>query len=285
MKPSFENVEQVKGAASFVVYEYQTKHFPFKWHYHPEYELTLIVSGKGKRLVGDSYNDFFQDDLVFIGAGVPHTWASEPDKKNVFSIVIQFSQDVIQPFLQFPECKGIAALLKASEKGLYFKKKQAIEVIEKIKALPQKTDLEKLLTLIELLGALAKLPATALSSSVISYQKYDITEQRINKVSQYVYNNYKQSIPVKAVAAKLHLTAGAFCKFFKKATGKTFSDYVNDVRIGKATTLLLETDETIATIASKVGYESISYFNRVFYAKKNATPGSFRRQLKMHLAV
>lgn len=285
MKPELENIAHMKGNASFVLYNYRAPYFPFKWHYHPEYELTLITSGMGKRLVGDSYEDFVQDDLVLLGPGLPHTWVSEPSKEKAAAVVIQFSEAFIQPFLQYTECKNIPALLRKSKKGLFFKKRNAKELLALLRRLPDLGELDRLLGLIHILNALSRFSPRVLSATVGAYPGSDAAEERINKVSHYIYHHYQRSLQLGDVAKLLHLSPGAFCNFFKKATGKTFSDYVNDVRIGKACTLLLESDDAIITIAYKVGFDSISYFNRVFYKKKGITPGGFRRRLKEHLLM
>ncbi|MCF3110169.1 AraC family transcriptional regulator [Niabella sp. CC-SYL272] len=279
LKPSFEHINRIQAGESFVVYQYETAHFPFKWHYHPEYELTLITSGSGKRLVGDHYAAFSPGDLVLLGGNLPHTWTSEPARQRASAIVIQFSEAFINPFLEYPECYGIAALLRKSGKGLFFGKRQHV-VTEKIKQLSKATGMGKLLGLIDVLHHLSKAPATALSTSAMLHASTNIAEARINKIFQHLYRHYKKPLHIDQFARLIHLSPGAFCKFFKKITGKTFSDYVNDIRIAKACTLLLETDLSITHIAYDVGFESITYFNRVFFRKKGSTPRVFRAQLK-----
>ncbi|MBO9592437.1 MAG: AraC family transcriptional regulator [Niabella sp.] len=279
MKPSFEHINRMGAEESFVVYAYETSHFPFKWHYHPEYELTLITSGSGKRLVGDHYAAFTAGDLVLLGGSLPHTWTSEPARQRASAIVIQFSETFIAPFLEYPEGRGILTLLRKSERGLFFGKRTE-PVTEKIQHLSQAAGMEKLLALIDVLHHLSKLPAATLSSSVMSPASTDTAEARINKVFQHLYRHYKKPLHIDQFARLIHLSPGAFCKFFKKITGKTFSDYVNDVRISKACTLLLETDRNITHIAYDVGFESITYFNRVFFKKKGSTPRVFRAQVK-----
>ncbi|WP_300602849.1 AraC family transcriptional regulator [Niabella sp.] len=279
MKPSFEHINRIQAGESFVVYQYETSHFPFKWHYHPEYELTLITSGSGKRLVGDHYATFSPGDLVLLGGNLPHTWTSEPARKRASAVVIQFSEAFITPLLEYPECTGIATLLRKSEKGLFFDRRKDI-VTEKIKRLSTAIGMEKLLGLIDILHHLGKLPAISLSTSVLPHTSTDVAEARINKVFQHLYRHYKKPLHIDQLARLIHLSPGAFCKFFKKITGKTFSDYVNDVRIAKACTLLLETDRNITHIAYEVGFESITYFNRVFFKKKEMTPRAFRARLK-----
>lgn len=285
MKPSFENINRIREGESFVVYNYEAAYFPFKWHYHPEYELTLITSGSGKRLVGDHYADFVPGDLVLLGGNLPHTWSSEPARQRVGAVVIQFSETFIAPVLQYPECASIATLLRKSERGLFFRKQRAGKVTEKIQQLSAATGVEKLLGLIEVLHLLCKTNAEPVSTSAMLHASTDQAEERINKVFQHIYRNYKRPFRIDQLARLIHLSPGAFCKFFKKITGKTFSDYVNDLRVARASTLLLETDRHITQIAYEVGFESITYFNRVFSRKKKTTPRAFRAELKARLRI
>lgn len=281
MKPVYENIENIRGGECFVAYDYQTDHFPFKWHYHPEYELTLITGGSGKRLVGDSYEDFAPNDLVLLGNNLPHTWVNEPLSQHSAAVVIQFSKEFIAPFLTCLECNNISILLNKSKYGLRFKNTVPPFIIERIRYLPKVTGVAKLTGLVELLDLLSNLPTVKLCSSLKNISQInDETEQRINIVCNYVYQHYNKHLSPAQVAKLIHLSPAAFCKFFKKTTGKLFSDYVNDIRISRACTLLVESDKSITSIAYAAGYESITYFNRIFHRKKTLTPREFRAKLK-----
>src|SRR4051812_7672073 len=121
MKASFENVETLKGNQSFVAYSFTVPFFEFKWHYHPEYELTLITKGSGKRIIDDSHENFTEGDLVLSGSGLPHTWSSEPSKnETVSAVVVQFSEPFISDFIRYQECGDIQQLLYKSGRGLFF---------------------------------------------------------------------------------------------------------------------------------------------------------------------
>lgn len=275
MKAIYEDIASKKGNDSFLAYSFSVPAFEFKWHYHPEYELTLITKGSGKRLVGDSYENFQTGDLVLLGPDLPHTWASDEITSNVASaIVIQFSESFIDSFLKLNEFSKISSLLSASSRGLFFP--DAITLFGAIELLPELSGIEKVTSLLTILQKLTAQNCVKLSSEYFSAVKGEETETRINKVCQFIQRNTSAHITLEQTAELIHLSKSAFSKFFKRATGKTFSDYVNDMRIGNACYLLTETDKAINEIAFETGFESLTYFNRVFLKKKGVTPRTFR---------
>lgn len=281
MKAFYENIESKKGSNSFVAYHSVVPYFEFKWHYHPEYEIAMITSGEGKRLVGDSYENFYTGDLVLLGSGLPHTWASEPaGKKNVSAVVIQFSEAFIGSFLQFDEFSEIRKLLDNASMGLHFPKESYKDIAQDIENLPYKEGVERVTALIEILRQLALKRPVPLASEFYTPARKKENEVRINKVCGYIQKHSGSNISLERAASLVHMSPSAFCKFFKRVTAKTFSDYVNDIRIGNACRMLTESDNTISEIAFASGFESLTYFNRVFMKKKGLTPGNFRKNLR-----
>jgi len=257
MKASFEDIQSKKKDQSFLAYSFSTKQFKFKWHYHPEYELTLITRGSGKRFVGDSYQDFTSGDLVLIGTNLPHTWVSEVvDSRLSSAVVIQFSWNLIE--------------------SLHFSTKQADGLVTKISKLTEKRGVERISYLLMVLSELAERKAAFLSSAKFEPAIGDKNEKRINTVCEYIQKNSTKKFTLGQIAQLIYLSESAFCKFFKRLTGKTFSDYVNEVRIGHACQMLVETDKPIAEVAWETGFESLTYFNRVFLKKKKMRPKEFR---------
>lgn len=277
MRALYEDIPSKKGNESFLGYSFTVPFFEFRWHYHPEYELTLITSGTGKRLVGDSYESFEAGDLVLIGPDLPHTWSSDKmNNKNVSAIVIQFSADFIQRFLTLQEFDKVSALLATADRGLFFPKAEVVQ--QKLVALTDLSGIEKITSLLGILQQLTTFTYHQLSSAYFHASKGEETESRINKVCQYIQQQARENISLEEAAALIHLSRSAFSKFFKRATGKTFSDYVNDIRIGNACYLLTESDKAINEIAYETGFESLTYFNRVFLRKKGITPRKFRTE-------
>jgi len=280
MKALYENIDKHKQGASFVAYHSVVPYFEFKWHYHPEYELTLITKGEGKRLVGDSYESFETGDLVLLGSGLPHTWSSEPQRGGTSAVVIQFSSEFIGSFLRHAEFADIERLLSNASSGLFFPSVQNRNTVTLIKKLPSRTGIEKVMALLDILRQLSIQQPSALASEFFSPVKGKESEGRINKVFTYIQKQSADGLSLRKAAELVHLSDSAFCKFFKRVTGRTFSDYVNDIRTGNACRLLTETDRTIGEVAHASGFESLTYFNRVFLKKKGMTPGAFRKGIR-----
>jgi AraC-like DNA-binding protein len=279
MRAAFEDITARKGTKSFLAYRFTVKAFEFKWHYHPEYELTLIEQGSGKRLVGDSYETFAEGDLVLVGPQLPHTWVSnEVAHGGSSATVIQFSEDFIGSFLQHQEFHCLKSLLEQAKRGLYFPRSRATALNEQVKALAGKEGIEMVTGLLSILDSLAGQKAQLLASPYFQAMRGEENERRINKVCRYVQKHSTGKISLPEAARLTHLSESAFCKFFKRATGKTFSDYVNDIRIGHACHLLTESDRPIGTIAHDAGFETLTYFNRIFLKKKGLRPTEFRKR-------
>ncbi|WP_395633028.1 AraC family transcriptional regulator [Flavobacterium sp.] len=277
MKAVLEDIQSAKGNSSFYAYRLRVPFFEFKWHYHPEYELTYIIKGSGYRIVGNSYDDFASGDLVLLGSNLPHTWSGKTNNE-VYSeaIVIQFSETLIAPFLGLNESVLIKKMLNNAARGLSFEITEELE--SKMIALTEVKGLERILRLIAILDLLSKQDNTFISTNTFHNVVSKKNGLRINKVCLFIQNNFNNKIALKQVADLLHLTESNFCKFFKKATGKTYSDYLNEMRINEACRLLVQTEKSVNQIAFDCGFETLSYFNRVFLNKKGITPSGYRKQ-------
>ena len=275
MKAVLEDIKLQQGTSSFYAYQFQVPFFEFKWHYHPEYELTYIVKGNGYRIVGNTYENYTEGDLVLLGPNLPHTWTGKAVENESFeAIVIQFSKEFITSFLGFDESYSIKNLLENSARGIAFEATQ--DLVQAIKSLIEKEGMDRILQLISALNQLAQSNYTLITPNTFHTIASKKSELRINEVCLFIQNNFNSNITLKQVASQIYLTESNFCKFFKKATGKTFSDYLNEIRINEASRLLLQTDKTISQISFECGFETLSYFNRVFLKKKNQTPSVFR---------
>ncbi|MEN9337106.1 MAG: hypothetical protein RLZZ500_2093 [Bacteroidota bacterium] len=276
MKPYFENIPNDKGSASVYAYRFQVPFFEFKWHYHPEFELTYIRKGSGHRIVGNSFDDFTDGDLVLLGSGVPHTWSSKAiENQPVEAIVIQFLKAPLDAILAIEEYAPLHTMLDKAVFGLHFK---ASEEVEKVMLrLTEYESMDRVVLLLVLLNDLSKLPYTPIGDQLTVAFGSPKRELRINTICKYIAENFNQSLSIGQAAARIHMSESNFCKFFKKATGKTFSDYVNEIRIQEACRLLRTTETKISTLAHACGFETLSYFNRVFFQKKQCTPNNFRK--------
>lgn len=276
MKAILENIPAKLGTQSFYKARLKVSQFEFKWHYHPEYELTYILSGSGYRVVGNSQEPFTSGDLVLLGNHLPHTWwGKNEDGSPSEAIVIQFSFELMEPFLKLNEGQDLKKLLEKSANGIQFKPDGML--IKKLDAICEMTALNSIITL---LSILQDLTATKTIILCPNYDRHVVSkkfETRINKVCRYIQNHYAEPIALQEVADLVFMTPSNFCKFFKKATNTTFSDYLNELRINAACHLLFNSEGNIGQIAQDCGFESLSYFNRVFLKKKLVKPSLFRK--------
>ncbi len=275
MKARREQLTQNHGR-SFLAYPVEAPEgFPFYWHFHPEYELTYILEGKGMRLVGDHLSAFAAGDLVLLGPGLPHTWTSHDAPGN--ALVIQFPAAFLHPLKHYPECVPIINLLARAAMGLQFPELPVDVVLQRIQSITRAEGAHALFDLFNWLSELARLPAAPLASPAYILPANETRQQRINAVFQYIQQAYSRPLNIQEAARQIYLSKSAFCKFFKRACGKTFTDYVNEVRTAKACTLLVETDQPISAVAAACGFENLAYFNRVFLRKKEISPGQYRK--------
>ncbi len=278
MKPLLEDIGKKRGQHSIIAFEIEQQKLDFFWHYHPEYELTLIVHGKGTRMVGDHHENFESGDLVFIGPDLPHTWMSDRHMEgNCKVVVIQFTKELIQRFIGLEEDAKINGFLSDSKRGLTINSNKNDNVKNLIKALPSKTGIDKISVFLQILHLLSTLESRTLASSFYQPLKGAENEKRINTVCQYIQKHSTEPLTIQKAASIIHLTPSAFCKFFKRITGKTFSDYVNDIRIANVCRDLIATDKQVSTIAFENGFDTLTYFNRIFLKKKGIKPSNYRK--------
>lgn len=274
-KPSLENIDSKKGDHSFVAYRFATSQFRFNWHYHPEYELTLILKGNGMRLIGDSYEPFASGDLVLIGPNLPHSWTSELGREKQECVVVQFSESFVNGLLNCNEFAQIKKMLNVSRQSIHFA--MVDDVANDILTLPEKKGFERVTSLLSILNKLTPLQKQVLASEFFKPIPQKMDQDRVNRIFNFVHTHSSENISISQLSSMINLSDSAFCKFFKRTSGKTFSDYLNDVRIGHACKLLSETERSVSEIAYSVGFESLTYFNRVFLRKKGKSPKRFRR--------
>jgi AraC-like DNA-binding protein len=256
--------------------------FPFFWHFHPECELVFVIEGRGRRFVGDSIENFDEGDTVFLGRNIPHAWHSEPegpeDRYRRRSVVIQFREDFLgADFFERPEMVEMRELLRRAERGIRFTGKtqqQAGRLMTEMKDVQGFARLNKLLSLLTLLAQSRE--AVSLSTHLFLPPARTQGQQRMADVSHYINARYVKRLSLSRVAAVAHMSTSAFSRFFRRASGKCFTDYVNELRVGSACRMLIETDRTVVEIAFEVGFNNLSHFNRQFLRIKKMQPREYR---------
>jgi len=282
MKAQFEKLGS--SESSFSVARREDREFAFHWHYHPEYELTLILDSSGQRLVGDGVADYESGDLVLLGPNLPHSWRSGPvergDQELHRAVVIHFSEDFLgKHFFELKEMRPVQRLLRASRNGLAFgHTRVGKRVAANLKNLPHLSPAQRLVVLLSALVALAGVKdARVLSSFEVSPISHSVDQQRIDAICGYLHKHYQDPIRFSAVAARFHMDQAFLCRFFRRATGRTLTEYLNELRIAAAAQLLITTNANVIDICFRVGYGNYSNFSRQFKRLKGFRPRELRQ--------
>ena len=277
-KPTFELIPQPQ-TESFAVREFLLPRFTSPWHLHPEIELTLILSGCGTRFVGDSVVAFRPGDLALIGSNVPHYWrCADHLKTKAHSVVIQFREDCLGvEFFHRPEMSEVLSLLNKAKRGITFPAEARKDASEGMKALLKLTGAARVSAFVSILACLARARKGTLLSGDSFLTSADFPgHDHIHRACRYVFENLVTPITLRQAAKAAALTPEALCRLFKRSTGHTFFDFVNNARIGHACVQLIETDNTICEIAFASGFNTLANFNRRFRERKHTTPRAFR---------
>lgn len=251
----------------------------FLWHYHPEIELVYVEALTGIRHVGKHISDFMGSDLVLIGPNVPHLNFDYAIKDEYDQIVVQFRDDFVDSTIAFtPEFDKIRKMLERSHLGLAFHGQTKSEVVKKLKGIDNSDFLRSLLGMVEILHILAMSTEFEELNEEDTRIKWFLNDKiRMGTIYDYIHENYSKKPDVNEIANMVHLSTAAFCRYFKRHTNMSFTDFLNRYRINLAKTFLLQ-EETISEVCYKLGYESISYFNKTFKKLVGETPSSFRRR-------
>jgi AraC-like DNA-binding protein len=276
MKLIFENIRP-DADSSFRIFSPQLNDF-FFWHYHPEYEMVFIEGADGTRHIGEHISRFEQSDLVFIGPYIPHLNFDYGIKTPYQKVVIQMREDFLtKAFALVPELSEINTLFETVKKGIYFTgetKKRIGERLKKLQNLPHFEQLIEMLTIFQDLATSAD--KVVLNVKPIAGQYKLKEQQRLKSVYAYIEEHYKEKIDILQMAQLTHLTHAAFCRYFKKMTLLTFTEFVNQYRINQAKKLLL-LDNTVTEVCFECGFESLSYFNRIFKKVVGENPLQFKK--------
>jgi AraC-like DNA-binding protein len=250
-------------------------------HSHTNFELNYVLHGSGRRIVGNNICTFESGDLVLLGPDLPHCWESPPadgDTPAYTSIVIHFFENILgSDFFNIPELKEIEALLKKANVGIWFKVTRKNEIQRSLERLVTLQGLESYIELLKVFNLLLKVKDYEFLSDTSYAPVYAKDLHQINLVYEYVFQNIQQGIKQEEAAALLHMTPGAFCRYFKKKTNRTFMEYVKSVRIRLAAKMLAETDRNISQVCYESGYNNIANFNYQFKSVMHKTPSEYRK--------
>jgi AraC-like DNA-binding protein len=259
-------------------------HFTFPWHYHREYEIVFVVKSYGKRFVGDSTEDFKENDLVFIGSNLPHYWRNDPVFYNseegfkVNAIIIQFPYSLFDnDNLKLPEFKNIRGLLERAERGVHFSENFVNANSKYFYRLLQTKGFERYVEFLKLLERMSTTRQYRLLASPAATKSMSTgLDSRMERILNYLSYNYTSEQKISNLASQIGMNPSAFCRYFKESTGKPVITYINEMRTGYACKLLMEHNKTISEIAFECGFNNISNFNRIFKKMIKHTPSEYQ---------
>ncbi|WP_075257185.1 helix-turn-helix domain-containing protein [Herbaspirillum camelliae] len=281
MQPDLELVHIRKGE-SFAAWMHGYPFRTVRWHYHPEYEIHLVVATSGRFYVGDHIGDFAPGQLVMTGPNLPQNWISDiaaDEMVPVRSLVIQFPEQLVdQCAASIPEMEAIMPLLERSHRGLLFDAATSDTVRPLMQRLIDQRGLKRLALFWELLDVLANAPEPEVLAS-LSY-KLDLSgvnSSGLNRAIAYLREHLTDDIGEQDLADMVGQNLSSFSRAFKRHTGTTLVRYKNQLRVDLACLALLTRPQArITDICYETGFSNLSNFNRHFHKIKGMSPSEFR---------
>lgn len=269
--------------STYIIRRFEIPYIDFPVHMHPEFEINFVTNAKGVRIVGDSIKNFETHDLVMTGPYLPHQWKTNEEthfsKEKSEQVVIQFHQEFMgKDFLERKETAQIKTLIEKSKRGILFGKKTVQKAAKLLRELLKLEEFNGLLHFFRLLDLLANSTDSHMLASVdfSVNRRNTYHKDKINPIFDYLQSHFTENIKMQDVARKFNMSASAFCHYIRKKTAKSFTQLLNELRIAYSCKLLINTDENIARICYRSGYNNLSYFNKRFKQFKGITPKQFR---------
>ena len=251
----------------------------FYWHFHPEIELVYVEAEKGIRHIGDHISTYECCDLALIGSYIPHLNFDYGVKATVETVVIQFPETYFEAGLtRIPELQKVVDLMERAKTGIAFTgetKRIAGVRLKKLQYMDRFHQFMELMSIFQFLAISDEyedLEVRPISSQTILKQ-----QERMHRIHQFVEMNFQKPIDTQQIAEEVNLTLPAFCRYFKKATKLTYTDFVNQYRVQYAKKLLIQ-DKNVTETCFECGFESLSYFNRIFKKFAGESPSEFRKR-------
>jgi AraC-like DNA-binding protein len=270
----------------FFIREVVDRHFSSEFHFHEECQLAYIVQGDGKRIVGDSIESFESGELVFLGSDLPHVWSDNnrspgSSSQKSISLSLFISPERLIDYLSaFGDQQRTQTLFEKARRGMYITGESKLKICNLLEKATSRSGIEQVITVLEVISLLGSTTEyKPLASAHYTNNIHHRDNWRMNKVYDFLLENFREEIHLQRVADLAGMNPQAFCRFFKSRTQKSLTYFVNEIRIGHACKLLMEDEESISRIAYDSGFNNVSNFNHFFKLVKKVTPREFRREL------
>ncbi len=291
MAKVFTEITRLSERDCFYIVERHKTEFTYPLHQHKEFELNFIEHGKGvRRIVGDSVEEIGDYELVLIGGeDLEHVWEQGKCKsKDIREITIQFSSDIFGgDLLSKNQFTSIRRMLRRADHGLVFPISSIMKVYSTLDTIAQEQ--ERFVQFLKFLYILYELSISedsrVLASSSFAHSERTTESRRVQKVKQYINDNYSKPLKLADLADLVGMSSVAFSRFFHQRTGRTLSDYIIDIRLGYAARMLVDSTKNISEICYECGFNNLSNFNRTFKEKRNYTPRDFRAMFKKNKVI
>ena len=277
----------VKEGESFFIGIFQDNLEKSTWHYHNNFEISFITEGSGKRIVGDSIEEFQPGDLVFIGRNLPHVWIADkesriPTNRTLEMVFLQFTLNVLSPqLLILPEFCHVKRALDLSERGIQIIGDTLNKVSEIMLQLPYLIGFERMLHFFMMMDIIGESETNVpLASKEYLTSRFTTGNKRIEVIHNYLMNNYLEDVNLKNLAALVNMAEGSLCRYFKMNMGITLFEYLNKIKTDFACKLLMNKDLGILDVCLDSGFNNISHFNKQFKKITGVPPSEYRKQFK-----
>ena len=291
MNKAFTEITRLSEKDCFYIVERHKTEFTYPLHQHKEFELNFIERGGGvRRIVGDSVESIGDYELVLLGGeDLEHVWEQGSCKsKDIREITVHFSGDIFgDGLLSRNQFASIRRMLQRADHGLSFSLPTIMKVYSVLDTIADES--ERFVQFLKFMYVLYELSvsddARVLASSSFSHARKSTESNRVQKVKEYINDNYARQLNLSDMADLVGMSPVAFSRFFRQRTGRTLSDYIIDIRLGHAARMLVDSSKNISEICYECGFNNLSNFNRTFKAKRNYTPRDFRAMFKKNKVI
>jgi len=286
--PSLKKVDSGRDKIFGILKVNDPNFYPL-WHYHPQCEIMLIKEGAGNRYVGDSFSPFSKGEIILLGPNIPHVFRSDPEyfvngsKKMVKAIVLYWNYKLSKNDLfNLNEFAPIRELLQQTKRGLLIKETSKKTVARLLNKVVNTVGIDQIIEFISMLHFVAtKAEYEPLSSLGFSATIDEEEVIKLNKVFDYLLKNFSRGITLQEIADISNMSPTTFCRYFKKITNKTFITFLNEIRVGHASKLLIENkNKNISQICFESGFNNLTNFYIQFHKLKNLSPMEFKNKYK-----
>ncbi|MFC4210248.1 AraC family transcriptional regulator [Pedobacter lithocola] len=285
MKPQHLNIINIESQ-SFSVRKDFYANINNRWHYHKQIELITFHKGTGTQFVGDNIRKFGPGDVVLIGSDLPHYWKYDScflnDKENndPYSTVIHFFDNFLgDRFLMLPESSSLRSLMELARRGILIKADDAVAIAAKIESVYNSQGIVRIIQLLDCLNAISKMPEHTMLASIGFKQDFkEYENERMDNIYNFVISNFKNKIELEEVASIAGMSVSSFCRYFKTRTGKTFMNFLADMRVGYACKLILDNKLNMKNICHESGFNNFSCLHKNFKMITGMTPKDYKHQ-------